>query len=143
VLTILASGFCPLSSVTPSFTRNKQIASVFKDAGIIEKYGSGIKRVRLLMREAGAAEPMFELVGCFFKVTIFPIDGGVGGGVGGGVNKLLDYICAHPGEKTTVLRQELGFSQRTLERHLQQLRNTGKIEFRGTPKTGGYFPIEG
>ena len=35
-----------LSGNSPSIPRNKQIASVFKEAGVIEKYGSGIKRVR-------------------------------------------------------------------------------------------------
>ncbi|MFH1076389.1 MAG: ATP-binding protein, partial [Pseudomonadota bacterium] len=28
-----------------SFIRNKQIAAIFKEAGITEKYGSGIKRI--------------------------------------------------------------------------------------------------
>jgi ATP-dependent DNA helicase RecG len=31
--------------------RNKQIASVFKEAGIIEKYGSGIRRVLEAFKE--------------------------------------------------------------------------------------------
>ncbi|MCD6533657.1 MAG: AAA family ATPase, partial [Deltaproteobacteria bacterium] len=73
-----------LSGNSPSIPRNKQIASIFKEAGVIEKYGSGIKRVRQTMKEAKAAAPQFEIIANFFKVTLFP--SGVNGGVNGGVN---------------------------------------------------------
>ncbi len=36
----------------------------------------------------------------------------------------------------------LVLSRRTLERHLRQLKKEGRIEFRGAPKTGGYFGTE-
>ncbi|MGB9499500.1 MAG: ATP-binding protein [Dissulfuribacterales bacterium] len=48
-----------LSGKIASNHRNKQIASIFKEAGIIEKYGSGIKRVRLTMTRAGAPAPPY------------------------------------------------------------------------------------
>jgi ATP-dependent DNA helicase RecG len=67
-----------LSGKMASNPRNKQIASIFKEAGIIEKYGSGIKRVRQSMAEAGALTPVFEIIAQNFKVTLFP-----GGGVSG------------------------------------------------------------
>jgi len=54
--------------------RNKQIAAIFKEAGIIEKYGSGIKRVRQAMADIGSSEPIFEILGDNFKVTLFPIN---------------------------------------------------------------------
>ncbi len=134
-----------LSGNSPSFPRNKQIASIFKEAGIIEKYGSGIQRVHQVIHAAGAEKPLFEIVGGFFKVTLFPISGGVsggvGGGVGGGVSELLKHIRLHPGEKTTQIKKSLGLPQRTLERQLRELRETAKIEFRGSPRTGGYFPV--
>ncbi len=43
-----------LSGKNASILRNKQIASIFKEAGIIEKYGSGIKGVRQNMQEGRA-----------------------------------------------------------------------------------------
>lgn len=124
-----------LSGNSPSNPRNKQVASIFKEAGIIEKYGSGIKRVRQTIQAAGAKEPLFELVGNFFKVTLFPINGGVNGGV----KILLEYIKAHPGQKTAQIQKAVNLPQRTLERHLKQLKDTDKIEFQGSPKTGGYY----
>jgi len=136
-----------LSGRIASMPRNKQIASIFKEAGIIEKYGSGIRRVRLIMETAGAPDPLFEVVGDTFKVTLFPIDpsnfggvnGGANGGVNGGVNKLLEFIQTNPGKNARQLGDQLGVARRTLERHLKLLKGQGKIEFRGSPKTGGYY----
>jgi ATP-dependent DNA helicase RecG len=87
-----------LSGRLASNPRNKQIASIFKEAGIIEKYGSGIKRVMQSMADAGSPAPVFETIADNFKVTLFPMGeipgGGVSGGVSGGVNNLLDFIKA-------------------------------------------------
>jgi len=41
-----------------SAIRNKQIASLFKEAGIIEKYGSGIKRILESMRSYGLPDQL-------------------------------------------------------------------------------------
>lgn len=51
----------------PSIPRNKQIASIFKEAAIIEKYGSGIKRVIQTMQNYGANKPVCETIGIFSR----------------------------------------------------------------------------
>lgn len=61
------------------------------------------------------------------------------GGVNGGVNTLLTFLADHPGRKTAEIRQALEIPQRTLERWLTRLKAQGLIEFRGAPRTGGYF----
>lgn len=99
-----------LSGKLASNPRNKQIASIFKEAGIIEKYGSGIKRVIQVMSDAGAAEPVFEVISDYFKVTLFSI-----GGVDGGVDDVLDYIKQNPGKNTRQMKETLNIPQRTLE----------------------------
>lgn len=136
-----------MSGKIASNPRNKQIASIFKEAGIIEKYGSGIKRVRQTMKRAGAREPLFEGLADCFKVTLYPIDGsgnggvsgGVSGGVNGGVTEVLNFIYNNPGNNTRQIQDQLGVTRRTLERLLKTLRDQGKIEFRGAPKSGGYY----
>ena len=87
------------------------------------------------MKPAGAREPVFEVIGNLFKVTLFPVNGGVNGGV----NYLHEYIRSNPGKKTADLKTVFKLPQRTLERWLKQLKGESKIEFRGPPKTGGYF----
>ncbi|MFE3869266.1 hypothetical protein ACFX5E_14470 [Flavobacterium sp. LS2P90] len=44
---------------------------------------------------------------------------------------------------TTILTMEKQFNvtQRTIERWMQLLREENKIEFKGVPKTGGYWKI--
>ena len=127
-----------LSGRMASNPRNKQIASIFKEAGIIEKYGSGIKRVRQAMKDAGSPNPLFETIADNFKVTLFP----VGEIKNGGVNKLLDFIKANPGIKTKEIKTALDLPQRTVERLLKQLRDNMEIKFQGAPKTGGYYAID-
>jgi ATP-dependent DNA helicase RecG len=65
--------------------------------------------------------------------------GGLSGGVNGGVNDLFIYIQANPGLSAKQLADNLDTAKRTLERWLKQLREQSKIEFKGAPKTGGYY----
>jgi len=135
-----------LSGKSPSVPRNKLIASIFKEAGIIEKYGSGIKRVQQAMQDAGALPPVFEIIGDFFKVTLTPINEGanegVSEGVSEGVNMLYSFILDNPGNRTPFFSKELKTSTKTIERWLKQLKENKQVEFRGAPKNGGYFPLE-
>jgi predicted HTH transcriptional regulator len=52
-----------------SVIRNRVIARVFKEIGLIEQWGSGVQRMLSLCREAGLADPVFEEVGFRFRVT--------------------------------------------------------------------------
>ncbi len=60
------------------------------------------------------------------------------GGVNGGV-KILEFIQLHPGCRVNFIAETIGISNRIVERYIRQLREQGKIEFRGAPKTGGYY----
>jgi predicted HTH transcriptional regulator len=104
--------------------------------------GSGIPR-------AMAAWEQIELIddrrGNQFKVIVrrsvqqaVELSGGVSGGVFGGVNDLLALLSTHPGLNAAELAIRFNKPKRTIERWLQTLKDTQKIEFRGAPKTGGY-----
>ncbi len=72
--------------------------------------------------------------------------GGVNGGVNGGVKEMdivFDYIKKYPGLRVNALAEALALPKRTLERHLGKLKQDGKVEFRGAPKTGGYYIVGG
>ena len=60
-----------LSDNYTSQTRNKLIAKAFKETGLIEKYGTGIKRVMNICKTYGIIPPKFEEVFNGFKVTLF------------------------------------------------------------------------
>lgn len=101
--------------------------------------GSGIPR-------ATAAWPEIEFIddrrGNQFKTIVRrPVrsPGKVSGGVSGGVSGMLELLATNPGINAAQLEQELNTPKRTIERWLKQLKEQQVIEFRGAPKTGGYY----
>ena len=67
-----------LSNDYVSQPRNKLIAEVFKAGGLIEKYGSGIRRVLEAFHVFGLPQPEFQLLSTGFRVKIFS---GLSGGL--------------------------------------------------------------
>jgi len=65
-------------------------------------------------------------------------DVGVNVGVNVGV-KILEYIKNNPGCRANAIAEAVGTTTRTVERHIRALKERGMVEFRGVPKTGGYF----
>lgn len=68
------------------------------------------------------------------------------GGVNGGVNistevLVLNAVTESPGLNAPALSRQIQKPLRTVQRYLKKLVNNGKIEFRGVPKTGGYWPV--
>lgn len=62
----------PLSELEGSHvTRNETLCRRFRDIGEMEQFGTGITKMKRLMREHGLEEPVFEERGTFFKTT-FP-----------------------------------------------------------------------
>ena len=60
--------------LTGSYTsksRNKLIAKIFKEAGLIERYGSGIMRIRHICKKIGIVEPVFQEISNGFMVTLY------------------------------------------------------------------------
>ncbi len=56
-----------LSGNYTSKSRNKLVAKIFKEARLIERYGSGIMRVRQICKDYGVIEPQFcEISNVFF-----------------------------------------------------------------------------
>lgn len=62
-------------------------------------------------------------------------------GVNEGVVRLLSLIQDKPGMRTPQISIALDVPIKTLERWLKKLREEGKVEFRGSPKTGGYWSV--
>ncbi|HGU9696919.1 TPA: hypothetical protein ACNBTZ_005174, partial [Escherichia coli] len=60
-------------------------------------------------------------------------------GVSEGVNLLFNQIRTNPGKRAPFLVNELLVPVKIVERWLKILRDDHKIEFRGAPKSGGYW----
>ncbi len=79
--------------------RNELIAGLLYDIEYIEKWGTGIRRMKDLMRSHGLSEPEFEEKDRFFKVTFH-----------GPGDEILDLI--KPGDRTDL--RGLGLNERQL-----------------------------
>ncbi len=70
------------------------------------------------------------------------INGGSRGGINGGINEaLLSTINKEPGHGVAFYLKAFPVGRRTLERAMATLIAAGKIEHRGSKKTGGYFAL--
>lgn len=84
-------------------TRNKGICKIFHETKDMEKYGTGITKMRNWMKEHGLKIPVLSQPGNFFRVTFY-----------GPGDKILDLVSNIPEEKQIDLR-ELGLNERQIE----------------------------
>ena len=128
-----------------SKTRNKLIALMFKECGLIEKYGSGIARIKKLCTEHGLIQPKFEEIQKGFQVTLYKSKQPhkdkkfTNVGVNVGVNSVFDFIAQNQPINAKKIAEYFNVTQRTIERYLKQLKEDNKVEFKGATKTGGYY----
>lgn len=54
---------------------------------------------------------------------------------------VLDTIALRPGVRTNEIAAHIGKSIPTVSRYIKTLKDSGKIEFCGAPKNGGYYAI--
>ena len=126
-----------------SMSRNPLIFGLFTRMQVVEKVGSGIPRMRGLMKEAGLPEPKFDTQG-FFTVTFkkrVKTNSVTNDRLNAHEKSVIEALAETPGLRTNGLAQLLGVSIPTLSRALKNLINLGLIEYRGAKKTGGYFII--
>jgi ATP-dependent DNA helicase RecG len=123
-----------------SSLRNKLIAEAFYLTGHIEKYGSGFIRIENELKAYPHISYEFKDIANAMQMTFYKNqDVGVNEGVNEGVNKLYMTIRKHPNKRVPFYATELKTSEKNIERWIKQLKEEGKIEFQGSPKTGGYI----
>ena len=132
-----------------SMSRNPLIFGLFTRMHIVEKVGSGVPRMRRLMKEAGLPEPQFENKGFFtvrfmkrVKTNSTPNDRlneRLNDRLNSRDKQVLQILTETPGLRTNELSSLIGVSVPTISRTLKNLINLGLIEYRGAKKTGGYY----
>jgi ATP-dependent DNA helicase RecG len=146
-----------------SHLRNKQVASIFRELDLIEKYGSGVRRVIDTFVAYGLPEPEFEATQGGMAVTVFkekikkivqqpdsqPSFGGANSGApdetpGKTPGKTPDLILASlsdtPGASIPQLAQQLDKSSSAIERAIRKLRVEGRLVRIG-PTKGGHWKV--
>ena len=135
-----------------SMTRNPLIFSLFTRIHLVERVASGIPRMQEAMREANLPEPEFHTEGMFtavFKRQISnsanydTVNGIVNDIVNDTINEneqaILNLLVTTPGLNASEISKHINKSLRTTMRYIKILQDKGLIEFKGAPKTGGYY----
>jgi predicted HTH transcriptional regulator len=84
-------------------SRNKKICEIFHETKDMEKFGTGISKMKKLMEDHGLPEPEFLEEGDFFVVKFY-----------GPKEKILDLVSGIPEGRKTDLK-ELGLNERQIE----------------------------
>jgi len=137
-----------LSDNYTSQTRNKLIAKAFKEAGLIERYGSGIKRILTICKAYGVKAPMFEEAAQGFKVTLFKVTDKVTDSVTDKVTdklttnqtQIIRLILTNRNITTMELSAKIQISQRKIKANLSKLKSLGLVKRIG-PSKGGYWEV--
>ena len=95
-------------------TRNETICNIFHETMDMERFGTGIGKMKKLMEENGLAYPKFDEEGDFFVVKFY-----------GPGDKILDLVPGIPEERQTDLKK-LGLNERQIEA-LRKMVNEGSI----------------
>jgi len=132
---------------------NKQIAEFFKEVGLIEKYGSGIKRVRQEFTEYGLPEPVFKKLKDGMIVTAFGTNyiknnvtditdnvTDVPDNVTDRYYDILNIIVENNQISTRKIAEIMNISKRTVLRDIEKMKEENMIERIGSEK-GGYWKI--
>ena len=100
--------------------------------------GSGLNRILEVYDRDSFVIKQNYMRNIFYK-NENSLDEGVNGGVNGGVNDILEFIKNNPNLRAKQISDAIIVPLRTCERYIKQLKDENKIEFKGAPKTGGYF----
>jgi len=129
-----------LSNNYESKTRNKLIALMFKECGLIEKYGSGINRINKLCIAHGIQKPVFEERQKGFKVTVYKKTTQETTQETRKKTSTKDKVFNLIAENNSITRLELasiiGVSESAIKQHLANLKKEGVLKRIGSTKAG-------
>lgn len=120
---------------------NRELMRVYRDLELVEHLGSGLGRIlKVYGKDSFVISQNFMKNVFVSNIALIDggVSGGVSGGVNGGVNELFKVIKDNPNLRANQLSEMMQVSLRSIQRWLKQLKDEEKIEFKGSPKTGGY-----
>jgi len=130
--------------------RNRVIARVLREIGLLEEWGTGYRRVLEDCRAGGYPEPEWEELGPALRVVFRPHpaavadtdDGTINDTVNGTVNDRQHWFLVQLNQGNHITWREIAehfqVSERTAKRDIADLQSKQLIEFVGAPKTGSY-----
>jgi predicted HTH transcriptional regulator len=123
--------------------RNRVIGRVFKELGLIEQWGSGIRRMIDTCSESGLPAPEFQEIGTHFRVT-FRLQGESPAVMDPVGRRILAAIQASSGLSTKQVAEAINLSPRSTRTRLKALVEKGLIVEVGSSSTDPkrvYLPV--
>ena len=102
------------------------------EVGLVEKYGSGIRRIVEGCAAYGLPAPRFQEISDGFMVTVYR--------AGAATQKILDLLMEQPHLSQRELAELLDMSEDGIKYQLSQLKKSGSIRRIG-PDKGGYWEV--
>ena len=127
--------------------RNRVIARVFRELGLMEEWGSGYRRVIESCRSGGYLIPDWQELGSAFRVIFYPhpeikVAPEPAVPVNVPVNERQQWFLNQRGAGSKVKAADVAarwsITEKTAKRDISTLKKHGIIEFVGPPKTGSY-----
>jgi ATP-dependent DNA helicase RecG len=141
-----------LSGNYTSKTRNKLIAKAFKEVGLIERYGTGIKRIIDICANYGTIPPKIEELPKGFRVTLFkeklndtlndPINDTLNDTLNDRTNAILNYIKENKNITQDEIAEKCKVSVETIKRDISKMQNANLIKRVGSRKSGYWQILE-
>ena len=147
--------------------RNKAIANIFSQMGLVEAWGSGIKRIFNVAKEYDLPEPKFQEFDNMFRVELFRNNSMTESGkeagessekvrrrVGEGSDIIRGYELSDTQKKIVNLllydrqlsaakiAEQLGMGSRSIEKNIKKLKELGILIRHGSPKNGYWEVID-
>lgn len=138
------------SGAYSSRTRNRAIARAFKEAGIIERYGSGIARIKNECKIHGVITPIFEEFVHGFRVVLFKekltqdsetLNEPLNETLNEPLKLILDLMTNNPNITKDELIDKTNTSRATVSRNIKKLKDKGLLGRVGSDKTG-YWEVK-
>jgi predicted HTH transcriptional regulator len=125
--------------------RNKIIGRIFNETGLIEGWGTGIRRIRKQIEEKGLVPPEFRESNGFFKAIIYNEPLQEHFELDKDEKEIIAYIQKHGKAGTKDLEKVLGKSKATIKRKIRILTENGFLIWKGTSKKdpSGYYELTG
>jgi predicted HTH transcriptional regulator len=132
-------------SLKPYHLRNKIIGRIFNEAGLIEGWGTGIRRIRKQIEEKGLVPPEFKENNGFFKTIIYNEPLQKRFEFDEDEKAIIAYIQKHGKASTKELEKVLEKSKATIKRKIRTLTEKRYLVWKGKSKKdpSGYYELTG